>query len=63
MPGIDGLTVLRELRVRRPGIAVVLMSGFTEQAARVSDVDPTPVFLQKPFGRDQLGVALKRVLT
>jgi signal transduction histidine kinase/integral membrane sensor domain MASE1/CheY-like chemotaxis protein len=62
MPGLDGHAVLREIRALDPNACVVLMSGFTEQAARVSDVAPPPVFLQKPFGRDQLKDALRRAL-
>jgi signal transduction histidine kinase len=62
MPGLDGHAVLKEMRRIRPDTCVVLMSGFSEQAARVHETSPPPVFLQKPFGREQLRDALRRAI-
>ena len=62
MPGLDGHAVLHEIRAIDPAACIVLMSGFTELAARLGGTNPAPVFLQKPFGRDQLCSALRNAL-
>jgi two-component system cell cycle sensor histidine kinase/response regulator CckA len=43
----DGIDVAREICSERPGIAVVAMSGFPENAQRATDLGYT--FLPKPF--------------
>lgn len=64
MPGMDGWECRRELQRIRPGVPVILMSGFAptpppgDLAARIDDV-----FLTKPFGRKGLTEALELVLT
>ena len=65
MPGMDGATLAGELARSRPGLPVVFISGFardlkeelTEQLRR-----PGTTFLQKPFRRDELAAAVRRVL-
>lgn len=55
MPGpMDGIALAREIRVRHPGLPVVLISGYT------SEVPPPTEFilLAKPCGQDELVRAL-----
>jgi PAS domain S-box-containing protein len=56
MPGEDGRDLAAELMKRRAELRVVLMSGYS------NDVHDPPLegalFLQKPFGRDELGRTL-----
>jgi CheY-like chemotaxis protein len=60
MPGMSGPETLDALRVRAPGLPVILTSGFSAKdsaAARTADA-----FLQKPFGEEELSRALAQVL-
>ena len=63
MPGMDGATLARLVKMERPGIRVILMSGYAE------DVAPGLVggegglhFLPKPFSLKQLAGKVKEVL-
>ena len=60
MPGMDGQELAERVRVLRPDVGVVLMSGY----AAASDGAPIPrsVFLQKPFAPADLLAALNRAL-
>lgn len=50
MPGESGIELRRYLAEYRPGLTVILMSGFSsEEPARVADEVPNTYFLQKPF--------------
>jgi two-component system cell cycle sensor histidine kinase/response regulator CckA len=60
MPGMSGPETLDALRLRAPGLPVILTSGFSAKesaAARNADA-----FLQKPFGEEELSRALARAL-
>ncbi len=50
MPGVSGVETLRQMRVRRPGLPALLMSGYAEIEAetRLAGLNSAP-FLQKPF--------------
>jgi PAS domain S-box-containing protein len=63
MPRMDGARALQELRKIKPGVKVLLMSGFDEKEAvnRVTN-EGFDSFLQKPFGRKQLQEKLKAML-
>ena len=63
MPRMDGEKTFRELRVCRPGICVLMMSGFSEQeiATRFAG-SGLAGFLQKPFKLDDLREQLRRAL-
>jgi two-component system response regulator FixJ len=61
MPGMDGLTLLREISTRQPGIGVVIMTGFADvplavRAMREGAVD----FVEKPTPPDLLADAVRR---
>lgn len=64
MPGMDGATLARLVRVERPEIKVILISGYSEEAARGDLVDSRDVyFLPKPFNLVQLAGRVKEVLS
>jgi CheY-like chemotaxis protein len=60
MPGIRGSVLLDELRRARPGLPVLLMSGYAEQAAPVGE---GVSFIQKPFGGDEFVRRIQEMLT
>jgi len=63
MPGIDGPTLFRTVRETRPGLPVVCISGYSEDALRQRIVGADGVaFLPKPFSLKQLAVAVKRAV-
>ncbi len=50
MPGMDGAETFRELRRLRPGLPVVMISGFAEDDLATSFPGDAPfAFVQKPF--------------
>jgi PAS domain S-box-containing protein len=56
LPGISGWEVLERIRVRAPGVRVILSTGYDATAVRRS-VQPD-AFLPKPYALDQLREAL-----
>ncbi len=63
MPGMDGVTLASEVRAKRPGTKVLLISGFSEEAARGEIQDmPDFHFLPKPFSLRELGEKIKFIL-
>ena len=63
MPGMDGGILARLIRVERPEIKILLISGYSEEVARgdIVDVDDFH-FLTKPFSLGQLVAKVKEVL-
>ena len=64
MPGMNGPTMVREFHKKIPGLKVIFMSGYTEDA--LSDYEGKPEelnFLQKPFSLKDLAAKAKEVLT
>ena len=60
MPEMDGPTLLRHLRERKPDIRIVFMSGYAEEAFRKNlDADEDFVFLPKPFTLKKLAETVK----
>ena len=62
MSGVDGLTLLREIRSAYPGTEVILMTAFASQqtaveAMRLGAYD----YLIKPFGIDELVLRINRI--
>ena len=63
MPHMDGEETFRELRRMRPGIKVLLMSGFNEQEAMSRFASQGLAgFVQKPFNVAQLSAHVREVL-
>lgn len=63
MPEMDGPTLLRELRARDPGLKVIFISGYAEEAF-ARNLPPTEKFsfLPKPFSLKQLVAAVSDAL-
>ncbi len=63
MPGMDGVTLARLVKMERPSIRVILMSGYAEDVAPglVGGADGIH-FLPKPFSLKQLAGKVKDVL-
>lgn len=63
MPEMDGPTLLRELRSREPGLKVIFISGYAEEAfARNLPPSEHFSFLPKPFSLKQLVAAVSETL-
>ena len=55
MPGLSGVEVLERLRLNRPGLPVLLVSGYSELDVRLDPATSAGVdFLSKPFTLEQL---------
>jgi signal transduction histidine kinase/CheY-like chemotaxis protein len=60
MPGgVSGLALVQELRIRTPGLPVVLATGYSDKAAEVQRAG-LPV-LRKPFRASELAAVLEQV--
>ncbi len=64
MPGISGLELAAQARAARPGLDVLLMSGYSKDgSSRLIDAeDHSVALIQKPFSTDQLLRKLREVL-
>jgi len=63
MPGASGPELTRTLIARRPGIKVIFMSGYTEEAIVHHGVIREGVsFLHKPFTSQALGLKIRELL-
>jgi DNA-binding NtrC family response regulator len=63
MPGGSGPELTRQLISRRPGLKVIYMSGYTEDAISHHGVlDPGIAFIHKPFTAETLGRKIRDVL-
>ena len=63
MPGIDGFSILRQLRILHPTLPVVVFSGQSAQEVEEKTLNQgATAFIQKAFSLDLLGSALREVL-
>jgi PAS domain S-box-containing protein len=63
MPGIGGRELARKLLLMRPGISVLYLSGYTEDAVVTRGaLGPRTAFLQKPFTLQNLAKKVREVL-
>jgi two-component system, cell cycle sensor histidine kinase and response regulator CckA len=63
MPEMDGPTLLRELRRRNPGLKIIFVSGYAEDAFQKHlPADGQFAFLAKPFTLKQLVAAVKETM-
>jgi PAS domain S-box-containing protein len=64
MPEMSGYDLVQRIRERNEDVAVLMMSGYTEQSSRSqSFLDAGTTFLQKPFTPESLAVKVRRALT
>jgi two-component system nitrogen regulation response regulator NtrX len=63
LPGVDGLTTLREIMSTHPGTAVIMISG---QATISTAIEATKLrafdFLEKPLSKDRVLIAVRNAL-
>ncbi len=63
MPNMSGRELANRLEKLRPGIKVLFMSGYTDDAvAQYGVLDLNSRFIQKPFSPEQLAVKIRKVL-
>jgi len=63
MPGQSGIELARTLVARRPGLPVILMSGYTEETLPAGgDLEPAMTLLPKPFTPRDLRQRIRWVL-
>jgi len=63
MPGIGGRELAKKLTALRPGISVLFLSGYTEDAIVTQGaLKPGTAFLQKPFTLQNLAKKVREVL-
>ena len=61
--GVKGPDIARELRSEQPGMAVLYMSGFQQEALSPEDLEHDNVaFLQKPFARKDFSSKIEMLL-
>jgi two-component system cell cycle sensor histidine kinase/response regulator CckA len=64
MPNMDGPTLIKELAGKLPGVKIIFVSGYAEDAfAKSLDPDQAFHFLPKPFSLKQLAKAVKDVMS
>ncbi len=63
MPGMDGRALAKEARLAHPGLRVLLISGYSDDAGfRDEQADPNLSRLLKPFDRLRLATTLRELL-
>jgi two-component system cell cycle sensor histidine kinase/response regulator CckA len=63
MPRMDGPTLIREVRIQRPDMKVIFISGYAEDSFRRKlDENADIHFLPKPFSLKQLAGKVKEVM-
>lgn len=63
MPRISGLALVERLRLLRPGLRVLFMSGYSDRRdAETSKLAESAAFINKPFTPDALGKQLRALL-
>jgi DNA-binding response OmpR family regulator len=63
MPRMSGLALSRRLRELRPGVKVLYISGYANDAAVLEGIGlQNEPFLQKPFSMDELARKVRELL-
>jgi PAS domain S-box-containing protein len=61
MPGMSGIELVRQLLVRRPSLAAIVMSGYTEDLPRLGELEDRVALLPKPFTPNEVREQVGRV--
>jgi DNA-binding NtrC family response regulator len=62
MPVHDGMYLMRKVREKRPGIPIIVMSGYaTSETIKEAEGLGAAIFLPKPFTPDELAETLRSV--
>jgi two-component system, cell cycle sensor histidine kinase and response regulator CckA len=59
MPEMGGAELVKQLRKQRPGISVLMMSGYTEDLAPTGGDGENEFFIEKPFNTADLLLAIR----
>jgi DNA-binding NtrC family response regulator len=61
MPGMDGITFLREARERQPLAARILLTGYADKQNAIRAINEAGLYyyLEKPWDNDQLAVVIR----
>lgn len=62
MPGLDSREMIAAIRVLRPGIPVVIVSGSMGDGSSRMDPESDILFLPKPLSPERLKIELERLL-
>jgi two-component system response regulator AtoC len=63
MPGVDGLTLIREAKRMKPSLPVIIITGFSNEATAIDAVNlGVAGYLTKPFRVPQVLAAAARAL-
>jgi len=63
MPGMDGITLLEQVRDRHPGVARFVLSGHSPHTDALRAAAVAHQFLAKPFNSDRLRQTIARVMS
>ncbi len=64
MPRMGGRELAAEIRLHWPSVPILFMSGYTnDEVIGRGLIGPSEAFLQKPFGPDTVGAALRELMT
>jgi DNA-binding NtrC family response regulator len=64
MPQLDGISLAEKALALRPGLAVILMSGFSDQLDRAARLKVRRLLsISKPFTLDQIKQVVRTVLS
>ncbi len=64
MPGMSGIELWRQAKLRLPSLKVVFASGYAnEMASDWPDVQERPIVLRKPYARTDLANVFRRAIT
>lgn len=61
MPGMSGVELARNLRVIKPGLKALFISGYTDDIG-IGSGDPASMYLQKPFTPEVLAEKVRELL-
>jgi signal transduction histidine kinase/sensor domain CHASE-containing protein len=62
-PGIDGLDTLTRIKMLRKDQKVIIATGYSETVRVTKAIEMGAYYLKKPYQLEELGIALKSVLT
>lgn len=64
MPGMDGVTMLRQLRERAPRTTRVLLTGYADQRSAIRAINEVGLYqyLEKPWNNDQLKMVVRNAV-
>jgi len=62
MPEMGGAELVKQLRKQRPGISVLMMSGYTEDLAPTGGEGENELFIEKPFNTADLLLAIRSAM-